>query len=73
MIQSPKLMLMFVWNPDGFQVVGAMPCHAKPKGEMFTAAGDMRNLLTDIGARGGERGETKLAVHSDNARPHPEK
>jgi hypothetical protein len=30
--QSPKLMLQFVWNPYGLQVVDAMP-----KGEMFTA------------------------------------
>jgi hypothetical protein len=26
MIQSPKLMLTFVWNPHRFQVVDAMPC-----------------------------------------------
>jgi hypothetical protein len=33
MIQSPELMLMFVWNPDGFQVVDAMS-----KREMLAAA-----------------------------------
>jgi hypothetical protein len=43
MVQSPKLMLTFVWNPYEFQVVDAMPCHAmpchvRPKREMFTAA-----------------------------------
>jgi hypothetical protein len=26
MIQSPKLMFTFVWNPHGFHVVDAMPC-----------------------------------------------
>jgi hypothetical protein len=30
MIQSRKLMLMFAWNPDRFQVVDAMPCHVMP-------------------------------------------
>jgi hypothetical protein len=29
MIQSPKWMLMFVWNPHGFQVVDAMRCHVE--------------------------------------------
>jgi hypothetical protein len=38
MIQSPKLMLTFVWNLHEFQVVDAMACHAMPKGEMFPAA-----------------------------------
>jgi hypothetical protein len=31
-IQSLKLMLMFVWNPHGFQVADAMPCYAKKRG-----------------------------------------
>jgi hypothetical protein len=48
MIQSPKLMLTFVWNPHGFQVVDIMPCHANPKGEIFMAAYDIRNILTEI-------------------------
>jgi hypothetical protein len=50
MIQSPKSMLTFVWNPHGFQVVGAMP-----KGETFTPACYIRNILTEIIARRGER------------------
>jgi hypothetical protein len=29
MIQTPKLMFTFGWNPDGFHVVDAMPSHAK--------------------------------------------
>jgi hypothetical protein len=31
MIQSPKLMLAFAWNPHGFQVVDVMSCHAKTR------------------------------------------
>jgi hypothetical protein len=50
MIQSPKLMLTFVWNPHGFQVVDTIP-----KGEIFTAAYSIRNILTEIVARRGER------------------
>jgi hypothetical protein len=33
MIQSPKLMLAFVWDPHGFQIIEVMP-----KGKIFTAA-----------------------------------
>jgi hypothetical protein len=88
MIQSPKLMQTFVWNPHGFQIVdamqcnamqchamqcNAMPCHAMPKGEMFRAAYDIRNIRTEIVAWRGERGERRLVVHADNARPHPAK
>jgi hypothetical protein len=48
MIQSPKFMLTFVWNRHEFQAVDAMPCHAMPKGEVFTAADYIRNILTEI-------------------------
>jgi hypothetical protein len=37
-IQSPKLMLTFIWNLQGFQVVDAIPCHGIRKGGIFTAA-----------------------------------
>jgi hypothetical protein len=75
MIQSPKLMRTFVWNLHGFQVVDAMPCHAMPKGEMFTADYDTTFALlpTEIVARHGERGERKLVMYADDARPHPTK
>jgi hypothetical protein len=53
-IQSLKLMLTFVWNPHGFQVVDAMS-----KGEMFTAAYYIRNILTEIIARRGVEREVK--------------
>jgi hypothetical protein len=35
MIPSSKLMLTFVWNSHGFQVIDAMAYHTIPKGEMF--------------------------------------
>jgi hypothetical protein len=54
MIQSPKLVSKCVRNPDGFQVVDAMS-----KGEMFTAAHHIRNIVTVIVAR---RGETRKEV-----------
>jgi hypothetical protein len=46
MIQSPKLTVMFVWNPHGFQVVDAIP-----KGEMFTGTYSIQNILIEIVAR----------------------
>jgi hypothetical protein len=39
-----------------------------PKGERFTAADYIRNILTEIVARRGEKGERRSVVHSDNAR-----
>jgi hypothetical protein len=62
-------MLTFVWNLYIFQVVDV--CHAK--GEMFTAGYHIRNILTDLVARLGERGGRRLAVHADNARPYTAK
>jgi hypothetical protein len=50
MIQSPKLMLTLVWNPHGFHVAEAMP-----KGEIFTAASYIRNILVEIVALRGEK------------------
>jgi hypothetical protein len=50
----------------------AMPCYAK--GDMFTAADHIRYIVTEIVVRRGrERGERRLVVDSDNARPHPAK
>jgi hypothetical protein len=59
MIQSSKLMLRFVWNPHGFQTIDAMPCHAMPKGEIFTTACDIRNILTEIVSLLGVENEAK--------------
>jgi hypothetical protein len=45
-----------------------------PKGKMFTAAYDIRNILAEIVVQCGvERGKRRLVVHADNARPHPAK
>jgi hypothetical protein len=65
MIESPKLMPAFVWNPHAFQVVDAMP-----KGETFTATYYIRNILTEIVVRRGEKRESMLVMQADNARPH---
>jgi hypothetical protein len=51
---EPEMMQTFVWNSDGFQA-DAMPCPAMPKREMFTAAYDIRNILTKIVDRRRER------------------
>jgi hypothetical protein len=65
MIQSPKLTLRFFWNSHGFQLVDAMA-----KGEIFTAAIDIRNSLIEIIAQCEERSERRLVVHANDARPH---
>jgi hypothetical protein len=41
-----------------------------PKREIFAAADHIRNKLTEIVARRGERSERRLTVHADNARPY---
>jgi hypothetical protein len=73
MIHSPKLMITFVWNPHGFQVVHALPCHTTLKIEIFTAAHYVRNILTEIVARREQRGEMRFVVRPDNARPEAAK
>jgi hypothetical protein len=45
-----------------------MPCHAIPKGGVFTTAYYLRNIRTNIVARRAERGERRLVVYADNAR-----
>jgi hypothetical protein len=51
-----------------------MSCHAMRKGEIFTAVYDIRNILTEIfSLLGVERGERRLVMHANNARPHPAK
>jgi histone-lysine N-methyltransferase SETMAR len=48
-----------------------MSCHAMPKGEMSTAAYCIQNILPEIVARREvERGERRLVVHAENARPY---
>jgi hypothetical protein len=67
MIQDQKSTRMFVWKPHGLQVADSMA-----KRERFTAAYYIQNILTEIVARV-ERGERKLAVLADNARPYTAK
>jgi hypothetical protein len=50
MIQNPKLMRIFVWNPHGFQVVDAMSCHAMPKREIFAAAYSITRMIEILGS-----------------------
>jgi hypothetical protein len=74
MIQSPKLMQTFLWNPDEFQVVDAMPSQDIPKGEIFAVASYTRStIFSSRSLLGMERGERKLVLHADNAGPHPAK
>jgi hypothetical protein len=74
MIQSPKLMPMFVWNPHGFQLVDAMPCHAMPcQQETCSRPPKISEIFSPKSLLGVERGERKLVVHVDNARPHTAK
>jgi hypothetical protein len=61
-------MLPFLWNSHRFQVIDVMP-----KRDMMAVAYYLRNIFTEIAARRKERGERKLVVHADNARPHPAK
>jgi hypothetical protein len=47
-----------------------MPFHDVRKGKMFAAAYSIRNRLTKIVARPGEKDERRSVVDADNARPH---
>jgi hypothetical protein len=67
MIQSSKLMLTFVRNPHGFQVVDTLP-----KREMYAAAYNIRKFLAEIIARRRVERDVKgswLSMHASNARP----
>jgi tmRNA-binding protein len=59
-------MLMFAWNPKGFQIGNARLCNAK--GEIFMAAYYIHNIVTEIAVRHGERRERRWVVHADNAK-----
>jgi hypothetical protein len=69
MIQSPKLMQTFMWNPHGFQVVDAMPS----QNERSSRSPTRSEIFPPRSLFGMERGERRLAVHADNARPHTRK
>jgi hypothetical protein len=75
-VQSPKFMLMVVWNPIGFHV----PCsESPPEGAQIQCTMFLyytNNILVAIPDWGKQTEGTqpnKLWVHSDNARPHTAK
>jgi histone-lysine N-methyltransferase SETMAR len=68
MIQSKKLMLTIIWNPQGFHLINVLP-----KGQKFNADYYITYLLSTLSQwRRNQRGasDRKLLVHADNARPH---
>jgi hypothetical protein len=67
MIQNPKLMLTFVWNPHEFQVVDAMQQERCSRPPTISEIFSLGSLL------GVERGKRMLVVHMDNARSHTAK
>jgi hypothetical protein len=66
MIESPKLMLTFVWNPHGFQIVDAIPCQE----ENFSQPPTMSEIFSPRSLLGVERLGRRLVMHADNARSH---
>jgi hypothetical protein len=69
-IQSPKLMLTFVWNPHGFHIVDDMPCHAMPcRKERWSRLPTIFEIFSPRSLHGVERGERMLVGHGANARP----
>jgi hypothetical protein len=68
MIQSPKLILTFVWGVTGFHVIRLLA-----KGSTFDAMYYIDEILSEIAiwrdAQGGGTNQ-KLIVHIDNTRPH---
>jgi hypothetical protein len=70
-VQSPKFMLMVVWNPIGFHVLKALP-----KGCNFNTRyyrNDTLVAISDWRQQTGGTRPNKLWVYSDNARPHTAK
>jgi hypothetical protein len=66
MVQSPKLMLTFVWNPHGLQVVDIMPWQQ----ERCSRLPAIRDIFSPILRLGVETDEKRLVVHAGKARPH---
>jgi hypothetical protein len=67
-VQSKKLMLPVVSNPNGFHLIDVLPNGCK-----FNASDDVNNVPGGVsewveGQRGGAT--QRLVVHADNARPH---
>ena len=61
-------MLTIFWNPNGFTIVKVLP-----ESERFTAEYFINNILKDLCEKTRQlpnRGNRKVIVHYDNARPH---
>jgi hypothetical protein len=61
-------MLTIAWNPHGFHVIDVLP-----KGEVFSAAYYIRNILNPISALAAPNDSRRLIVHADNSRCHTAK
>jgi hypothetical protein len=75
-VQSPKFMLMVVWNPIGFHV----PCsESPPEGAqiqctiLYYYTNNILVAISDWRWQTGATRPNKLCVHFDNARPHTTK
>jgi hypothetical protein len=67
-IQSEKVMLTIVWNPNSFDLINVLP-----KGFKFNASYYVTQILgpiSDWRITQVRRTNRKLWVHADNARPH---
>jgi hypothetical protein len=70
-VQSPKFMLMVVWNPMGFHVLKALPNGRKFNAQYY--ANDILVAISDWKQQTEETRPNNLWVHSDNAPPHTAK
>jgi histone-lysine N-methyltransferase SETMAR len=67
-IQSKKLMLTIVWNPNGFHLVNALSA-----GCTFNSSHYVTNILGSIAGWGRVQvgaSRRKVIIHKDDARPH---
>jgi hypothetical protein len=73
-VQSPKFMMMLVWNPIGFHVLESPPEGAQIQCTIFHYyTNDILVAISDWRRQPGGTRQNKLWVHSDNARPHTAK
>jgi hypothetical protein len=70
-VQSPKFMLMVVWNLIGFHVLKSLPKGHKFNVQYYT--NDILVAISDWRRQTGGTRPNKLWVHSDSARPHTAK
>jgi histone-lysine N-methyltransferase SETMAR len=70
-VQSEKMMLTIVWNPNGFHHIDVLP-----KGLKFNASYYVTHILEPLRnwrEAQPDTGNQKLIIHADNARPHTAK